>query len=647
MLFIKKIDIFILKKFGQLFAASFVCCLFVFMMQFTWKSIDELIGKGLTVDVLAEFFWYMGLALVPQALPLAILLAALMTYGNMGQRLELLSMKAAGIPLLRTMAGVGTVVVALAGLSFYFQNATSPWAQLKLNTLLVSIKTNSPVLEIPEGEFYNGIPNLNVYVARKENKTGMLYNLIIYKTDQGFDRAQIVLADSGKLEMTADKMNLKLQLWSGEQFENLQASGSMVAQTTMPYDRETFDYKLFLISFDSNFNMTDESLLSNRPDSKDMKQIVTAIDSMNTYADSVGRTIRSEVQSRGFARNMAPRGSERARLAARATSIKADWARTFAAMPAELRAQVAGTAQTTAQEMQNQLDWEQYSTLDTDKAIRRYQIAWHQKFVLALSCIVFFFIAAPLGSIIRNGGFGLSAVIAVVFFILYYVMSTSGMKLARQGTIPPWLGMWFSMMVLTPIAVFLTRKANNDSFQFNPSAFKLRLRRLLGLKIKRYVPMKEVIITDPDYAACRRELGRLAADARHYARSRKLWLAPNYVNAFFGNDNDEAVADISRRASALVEELSNSRDFYVVAGLNHFPILYTGAHSRPFKSRRVSRLCGIVLPVGLVLWLRMWRFRLILLRDLRQLVGAAENERKYIDKYLSRQNAAAPQPAQT
>ena len=251
----------------MLFVASFFCCLFVFMMQFTWRSIDELIGKGLTVDVLAEFFWYMGLALIPQALPLAILLAALMTYGNMGQQLELLAMKAAGISLLRAMRPVALVSLVFTGVSFYFQNETSPKAQLKLTTLLLSMKMNSPVLEIPEGTFYNGVPNINLYVEYKDNKTGMLYHMIIYKTDQGFDKAQIVLADSGKLEMTADKKNLRLQLWSGEQFENLQASNMTQMQVSMPYDRETFGYKQFLISFDANFNKADESALSGRPNS--------------------------------------------------------------------------------------------------------------------------------------------------------------------------------------------------------------------------------------------------------------------------------------------------------------------------------------------------------------------------------------------
>lgn len=628
---IKKIDAFILKKFSQLFVASFFCCLFVFMMQFTWRSIDELIGKGLTVDILSEFFWYMGLALIPQALPLAILLAALMTYGNMGQQLELLSMKAAGISLMRVMAPVAVVSVLMCGVSFYFQNETSPKAQLKLTTLLLSMKMNSPVLEIPEGTFYSGVPDINLYVEKKNNETGMLYHLIIYKTDQGFDKAQIVLADSGKLEMTADKQNLRLQLWGGEQFENLQAGSASRLQATMPYDRETFSYKQFLIAFDANFNKTDESVLSNRPNAKNMGQITTAVDSMDAYLDSLG----NDVYGRMLKNGLAPAGgvlaaSAKAQVEKALKTMRADYDSAFQRLPAESRLASMQNAAARVSNLQGQLEWDQYETADTDKMIRRYLNAWHEKFVLALSCVIFFFIAAPLGSIIRNGGFGLSMTIAVVFFILYYLMSTSGMKLAREGTIEPWFGMWFCMFVLTPIALFLSYKGNNDSFQFNPSAFNLRLRRLLGLRIKRYVPMKEVIIETPCYEEELRNLEELERQCRGYISGQRLWLAPNYIKVFFRPQAEHTVMDIDRKENRLVENLSNSKDYRVVAGLNRFPVLYAQAHERFFADTRLNRLCGVLLPVGLVLWLRMWRFRLLLLRDLKQLEKACADERQYI-----------------
>ena len=273
---IKRLDLYLLKKFLLVFAGAFFICLFVFMMQFTWRYVDELIGKGLSVDILAQFFWYMGITLVPQALPLGLLLASLITFGNLGETFELLAMKAAGIPLFRIMRPLMLVALLMTGVSFYFQNFTSPQAQKSLRTLLISMKQQSPAVEIPEGVFYNGVPNINLFVQEKKAETGMLYQLSIYKTDQGFDRAQIVLADSGKMVMTNDKLHLVLHLWNGEQCENLQKTGGtqmMANDAHQPFDRETFRYKQFIIDFDANFNMLDKDLLSNMPAAKSMRQI--------------------------------------------------------------------------------------------------------------------------------------------------------------------------------------------------------------------------------------------------------------------------------------------------------------------------------------------------------------------------------------
>lgn len=201
---IKRLDTFILGKFLQLFVGAFFICLFVFVMQFLWRYVDDLVGKGLTLDVLGQFFWHVSVFLIPTSLPLAVLLASLITFGNMGENLELLSMKAAGVPLVRVMRPILFLIIPLSAFVFYFQNEISTNAQKQLRALLVSIKIAQPAVEIPEGVFYN-MRDFNLYVVKKNAQTGMLYNTIIYKMDQGFDRAQIVLADSAKIEMTADK----------------------------------------------------------------------------------------------------------------------------------------------------------------------------------------------------------------------------------------------------------------------------------------------------------------------------------------------------------------------------------------------------------------------------------------------------------
>ena len=202
---VKKLDLFIMRNFLALLAGTFFVCLFVLMMQFTWRYIDELIGKGVTMDMFAQFFWYMAVSMVPQALPLSILLSSLIAFGNMGERLELLAMKTVGVSLIRIMRPLILIVAAIAGVSFYYQNVTSPYAEFQLRTLLISMHESAPALEIPEGVFYSGIPNINIYVKEKQNDTGMLYDVIIYKTDQGFTKAQIVLADSAKLDITGEE----------------------------------------------------------------------------------------------------------------------------------------------------------------------------------------------------------------------------------------------------------------------------------------------------------------------------------------------------------------------------------------------------------------------------------------------------------
>lgn len=297
MLGIKKLDIFIVRSFSLLFVATFFICLFIYIMQFLWRYIDDLVGKGLSMQVLGQFFWYAALTLVPMSLPLAILLAALMTFGNLGERFELLAMKAAGVSLLRTMAPLIVASIMFGGISFYFQNVAGPYAQTKLWTLLFSMKQKSPELDIPEGQFYTQIPGYNLYVQKKNKLTGELYDVMIYNFTDGFENAHIIVADSAKMEMTADKKYLRLHLYGGEQFENLRAQSTGVTigkpQDT-PYRRETFDQKHVIIEFNANFNMVDGGFMNDQYQSKNMKQLQSNIDSMHTQVDSVGRNLYKE-----------------------------------------------------------------------------------------------------------------------------------------------------------------------------------------------------------------------------------------------------------------------------------------------------------------------------------------------------------------
>ena len=467
----KKLDMFVLKKFLLLLAASFFVCLFIFMMQFTWRYIDDLVGTGVTIDILAQFFWYMSLTLVPTSLPLAVLLASLISFGNLSESLELLSIKAAGISLLRTMAPLVVLCTVIGGISFVFQDKISPESQKKLTTLIISMRQSSPAVEIPEGVFYSGVPNVNIYVQKKEQETGMLRQVIIYKTDQGFDKAQIVLADSARLEMSSDKQHLTLDLWSGEQFESLQGNGAD-ALGSVPYDRETFQYKKFVIDFDANFNLQDANMLHGVASMKSMRRIDHDIDSICHDLDSIGKVHYDET----FARQLTLVTKESADMpdaVVPETDKKGevlDFDAYVRALEPELRTAAMNSAQNSMKTMAMEYQWRGDVTKDTLYNMRLHQREWHQKITLSLACLLFFFIGAPLGAVIGKGGLGLPAVISVIIFILYYIVNTSGMKMGRQGTIPMWVGMWASTFIMLPCGIWLTYQSNRDKMHLNISA---------------------------------------------------------------------------------------------------------------------------------------------------------------------------------
>ncbi|MEG1580611.1 MAG: LptF/LptG family permease [Bacteroidaceae bacterium] len=617
---IKKLDLFVLKSFTLIFTGSFFICLFVFMMQFLWRYIEDLIGKGLTVDVMAHFFWYMALTLVPQALPLAILLGTLISFGNLGEKFELTAMKAAGVSLLRIMTPLFILSVLLSVASFYFQNVISPKAQSKLTTLLFSIKQSSPVLEIPEGIFYNGVPDVNLYVERKNDQTGMLYGMIIYKTDQGFDQAQIVLADSGKLEMTADQKYLKLTLHSGEQFENLQSEGGLSRlQANAPYDRETFRYKQFLISFDSSFDMSNATSSTGLAMSLNLKELEQSSDSINRECDSVGRSYYQIIKEKYLSNStLSKKDSLRAVAESAPRAIQIDTVLIHSGSNGQLTALQQALLNTKNIEME--LEWKRYNISENDQQVRKFQIQMHQKFTLSLSCFLFFLIGASLGAIIRKGGLGLPTVISVLIFILYYIINTSGMKMAKDGLWNMSAGMWSSTLVLASLGIFLTYKANNDSVVFNLEAYTNFFRSCLGLRPSRHLFRKEVILEDPDYERVVERLSVLSEECKVYNKEKKLYRAPHYIKIFFNYHNDQQVEAFSEQLEANIEELSNSRDGRLLAVLNSYPILFVHAHTSPFHKRWYNVLAGVFVPIGIVLWIRIWRFRIRLLNDLKEVV---------------------------
>lgn len=615
MKFIKKIDIFVFKAYSLLFVGTFFICLFIFMMQFMWRYVDELIGKGLTLDVLAHFFYYAGLTLIPMSLPLAILLASLITFGNLGERFELLSMKAAGIPLIRILQPIIIFNILLCIGSFYFQNVTGPEAQKKFYTLIYSMKQKSPELEIPEGIFYSEIPGYNIFVEKKGKENGMLYGVMIYSTTDGYEDAQIVLADSAELKTTADEKHLMLTMYAGERFRNMQAQGNMMARANVPYMRETFIQETDLIPFDNNFNMMDANVFSGSAQTKNLREIETGLDSLAHKSDSIGRSLFAYLQNTTYRRKVNIASQDSAKIARQTLNFDTLYSQlTVSQQQSILRNGMQKSTVAT-----NEYEFRGLISKDIDQSTRTHWVEWHKKFTLSLACLFFFFIGAPLGAIIRKGGLGVPVVISVTIFIFYYIINVSGEKMAKSGEWVPWFGEWLSSMVLCPIGIFLTYKANKDSAVFNIEAYINVIRKILGLRISRHIARKEVIIHDPDYPVVKTELMALSQEWQAYAQKSRLRLPPNYLHIFFHNIDDHEVISLSRKMENLITILSNSRDAAILDALNKLPIVSTHAHTRPFHNYKWNMVLGIIFPVGIFFYFRIWRYRLRLYKDIQQI----------------------------
>lgn len=633
---IKKLDIFVLRQFILLFVATFFISLFVLMMQFLWQYVDDLIGKGLTLDIMGQFFGYMMLMLVPRALPLALLLSSLITFGNLGESSELTAIKAAGISLMQSFRSLIVFSVFIMGVSFVFQNNIGPMASQKISQLLISMKQKSPELEIPEGVFYDGIPDCNIYVQRKDLETGKLYGIMIYRMTGSYEDQAIILADSGMMQSTAEKKHLLLTLYSGEWFENMQAS-EFAGSAAVPYRRETFATKKIVLDFDGNFNLTDAAGLSNNARGKSLAELRNDVDSLKQHYDSIGRVFMSDANLSYYRTDpLSKKDSAIVVKTEKAKTVNIDTL--FARQSDTEKRTTVNTALGRVQQEIMDLEFKQLITSDGDWLIRRHIIEEWKKFTLTLSCLIFFFIGASLGSIIRKGGLGVPIIVAVMVYIVYYIFDNTGYTMSKNGSWAVWFGMSLSSLVLIPIAAFITYKANNDSMVFNPDVWREVLSRMLGLRQKRHIYGKEVIIEEPNYAADAAVLRRIDDEIVDYSHAHNLRKAPNVIKAFFHYEPDHEIERLSEELEGVINDLSNTRDKVVMALLNQYPIMATKAHTRPFERRWMNIAAAVIVPLGAFFYFRMWRFRWRLLRDLRQIRQTDANMLSRIDALLAAAN---------
>lgn len=617
----KKLDIFILKSFLLLLAGTFFICLFTLLMNTLWRYIDIMVGKGLSVGVLAEFFLCSALTLVPMALPLAVLLAALITFGNFGERYELLSMKTAGISLLRVMRPLTVLCTILAFVSFYFQDVVGPNASKRMDTLAYSMYQKSPELDIPEGSFYDAITGYNLYVKHKDSKTGLLTGITIYDVSKGFENIRVIAADSGRMETTEDKRNLYLHLYEGEQFENMEQQQS--GRSNNPYRRETFREKHLLIDFNSDFNMLDESLAGAQAASKNMARIRHDIDSLTHDQDSIAADNLFNFKRTAMASGIALTSSDSDRVAA-SPGMRIDIDSLYSHMNSNKRLDLMNFAQNRIQSQIGELSFRGASMASVDKTIRKHWVQWMRKLSLCLSVLIFFFIGAPLGAIIRKGGLGVPVIVSVCTFILYYMTSVSGEKMYTEGE---WgvYGCWFSTIVLLPLSLFFTVSANKDSTVFEWDVYKEFFRHWFGGKVKRNIAFKDVVIDDPDMDMCISLNRSIMSGCSEICEAKWISLVPGYKAMFFDMEYNAGMNRISDDLEKLVEELSNTRDKVILDLLNGFPVMPVYGIDPPFTNKTVNRIIGIVAPVGLVFWVRSVLFSAQLFR---QVTATAEISRQ-------------------
>ncbi len=582
---------------------TFFIVLFIVLMQFLWKYIDDLVGKGLSMEVLGELFFYAAVTLVPMALPLAILLASLMTFGNLGEKFELTAMKAAGISLLRVMMPLIILISGVAVGAFYFQNNVLPQAQVKMWTLLFSMKQKSPELEIPEGVFYDQITGYNLYVQSKNKQTGILRQVMIYDVSKGYDRGTILRADSAQLAFTKDMKHLYLHLWRGEQFDNLQNQNT--AGQNVPFRRETFKEKELLIPFDANFSRLSEDNMRKQYVGKNIAELRHTIDSVQTRVDSAGDVNAVYLQRLPYG-GVTPKvdpNSHRVKpyQAVAMPAGPQNFDSLLTALPQAKLDLVLEQARNKAQMQQSEATFKIEAMKDDLTSIRRHEIELMKKFTLSVACLIFFFIGAPLGAIIRKGGLGTPLVISVILFIIYYIIDNTGYKMARDGRWPVVEGMWISTVILAPLGIYVTWKAMNDSAVFNPDAYRHLLSKLLGVKQTRKVEFKEVIINDISTTEALARLGAIISEAKALLeRCRRpqmffsFWLKglPQHSIAALGESIDETA-----------DYLTDCRDKAVVNKVMDFPVVSSVWIYHPSHRKWLSIAAMVLFPLSIPVWL--------------------------------------------
>jgi lipopolysaccharide export system permease protein len=466
----KKLDLLVVKAFVGPFIATFFITLLVLVMQFFWLYIDDFVGKGLGVGLIIEFIGYQSTSLVPLALPLAVLLSSLMTFGNLGESYELVAIKSAGISLLRFMRPLFFMSILISGLAFLFSNYIIPVSNLKSRTMLTDIVYAKPAFDLKEGVFYDKIPGFSIKIGKKEKNDSVIRDIIIYE-QKDYLQDNFIVASDGIMRIADNKQDLEFHLKNGWRYEERGVSGT-------PTEYIRLGFKEYRKSFDlSSFGLqqrTADSVNKNNARMLSMRQLNTSIDSIEKVNAGINDRVKRDVFSMVPAVNNMDSNWKQ-------TAVKVKKKTFDDFIPDSIESTINQRVLSKVESLRSASESSLMLYKDQARTLRLYEIEWHKKLTLSLSCVVMFLIGAPLGSIIRKGGLGTPLVFAIAFFMVYYFSSTSGEKFAKEGSWSMITGMWFSFLILIPVGIFLTYKAMNDSQVFNKDFYKRWLRKLRQL----------------------------------------------------------------------------------------------------------------------------------------------------------------------
>ena len=457
---VKKLTVLVLRAFAGPLVITFPISIFVLLMIFLWKYVDDLVGKGLDWIIVTKLLSYASITFIPLALPLSLLLASLMTFGNLAEHFEITAIKSAGVSLQKMMRPLIIAVIGISLTAFYFSNYVLPVANLKMNALLYDVRQQKPALLIKEKLFYNGIDGFSIRVDKKLPDGQNLEHIMIYDHTSGRGNTKLIMAEKGRMAMSDDERFLLLTLYKGSSYEEQE---TRPGKSSRPLMRTEFDEEL--IRFDlSSFKLTrtNEQLFKDNFQMLNLRQLANAADSIENRIEKNHFDLYSLIL-KNLGIDSVSGNQSMQKFHSMDSLYKHD----------DIDRQKL-TASTALYAAKNVKSFTENSLMDLEvksRNLARHKIEWQRKFTLSFACLILFFIGAPLGAIIRKGGLGMPVVVSILFFIVFHVISIMGEKFAREGVIDPWKGMWLSAFILLPIGLFLTIKATSDSALFDKDAY--------------------------------------------------------------------------------------------------------------------------------------------------------------------------------